>query len=158
MRCQGCVTSTKPRPCSARCLWLCPMCLPPTAHRLTVGASHALWPLFSSSPRYLWASLVAQMVNNTCIVGDLGSIPGFGRSLEEDMATHSSILAWSIHMDREAWWAAVHWVTKSPTTTERVSMMETFIVFIYIHFCHFQSAPYFMCSLLMVYLDVEFLT
>ena len=28
--------------------------------------------------------------------GDLGSIPGSGRSLEKGMATHSSILAWSI--------------------------------------------------------------
>ena len=29
-------------------------------------------------------------------VGDLGSIPGLGRSLEKEMATHSSILAWKI--------------------------------------------------------------
>ena len=28
--------------------------------------------------------------------GDLGSIPGSGRSLEKEMATHSSILAWRI--------------------------------------------------------------
>ena len=35
--------------------------------------------------------------------------------LEEGMATHSSILAWRITMDREAWWAAVHRVAKSET-------------------------------------------
>ena len=29
-------------------------------------------------------------------VGDLGSIPGLGRSLEKRKATHSSILAWRI--------------------------------------------------------------
>ena len=29
------------------------------------------------------------------------------------MATHSSILAWTIPMDREAWLATVHGVTKS---------------------------------------------
>ena len=29
-------------------------------------------------------------------VGDLGLIPGLGRSLEKEMATHSSILAWKI--------------------------------------------------------------
>ena len=29
-------------------------------------------------------------------VGDLGLIPGSGRSLEKEMETHSSILAWSI--------------------------------------------------------------
>ena len=31
------------------------------------------------------------------------------------MATHSSILAWRIPMDRGAWWAIVHGVTKSQT-------------------------------------------
>ena len=35
--------------------------------------------------------------------------------LEEGMATHSSILAWRIPMDREAWWATVHGATKSQT-------------------------------------------
>ena len=29
-------------------------------------------------------------------VGDLGSIPGLGRSPEKEMATHSSTLAWRI--------------------------------------------------------------
>jgi len=29
-------------------------------------------------------------------VGDVGSIPGWGRSPEKEMATHSSILAWEI--------------------------------------------------------------
>ena len=31
------------------------------------------------------------------------------------MAPHSSTLAWKTPMDREAWWAAVHGVTKSRT-------------------------------------------
>ena len=48
-----------------------------------------------------------------CNVGDLGSIPGLGRSLEEGMATHSSILAWRIPMDRRAWRATLHGVAKS---------------------------------------------
>ena len=30
---------------------------------------------------------------SACNAGDLGSIPGLGRSLEKGMATHSSILA-----------------------------------------------------------------
>jgi len=33
--------------------------------------------------------------------------------LEEGMATHSSILAWKIPMDRGAWWATVHRVAQS---------------------------------------------
>ena len=40
---------------------------------------------------------------------------GWKGPLEEDMATHSSILAWKIPMDRGAWWATVHGFTKSPT-------------------------------------------
>ena len=32
--------------------------------------------------------------------GDAGLIPGLGRSLEKEMATHSSILAWKIHGQR----------------------------------------------------------
>ena len=35
--------------------------------------------------------------------------------LEERMETHSSILAWRILMDRGAWRATVHGVTKSQT-------------------------------------------
>ena len=33
---------------------------------------------------------------SACNVGDLGSVPGLGRSLEDSMATHSIILAWRI--------------------------------------------------------------
>ena len=33
---------------------------------------------------------------SACNAGDLGSIPGLGRSLEKGMATHASILAWRI--------------------------------------------------------------
>ena len=35
--------------------------------------------------------------------------------LEEGMAAHSTILAWRIPMDREAWQAEVHEVRKSRT-------------------------------------------
>ena len=34
------------------------------------------------------------------------------------MATHSSILAWRIRMDRGAWLTIVHGITKSPTLLE----------------------------------------
>ena len=46
-------------------------------------------------------------------VRDTGAIPGLGRSLEEEMATHSSIFVWRISMDRGAWWTTAHGVTES---------------------------------------------
>ena len=46
-------------------------------------------------------SVVKNLPTNARNVGDLGSIPGLGRSLEEEMATHSSILAWEIPRTEE---------------------------------------------------------
>ena len=40
---------------------------------------------------------------------------GWEDPMEEGMATHSSVLAWRIPMDRGAWWATVHGVAKSQT-------------------------------------------
>ena len=40
---------------------------------------------------------------------------GWDDPLEEGMATHSSILAWKIPMDKDAWWTIVHGVTKGRT-------------------------------------------
>ena len=40
---------------------------------------------------------------------------GWEDPLEEGMATHSSILAWRILMDRGAWQVTVHGVAKSQT-------------------------------------------
>ena len=42
--------------------------------------------------------------------GDPGLIPVSEDPLEKEMATHSSILAWRIPMDRGAWKATVHGV------------------------------------------------
>ena len=41
---------------------------------------------------------------------------GWEDPLEEEMETHSSILAWRIPLDR-AWWAIVYWVTEELDTT-----------------------------------------
>ena len=46
-----------------------------------------------------WASPVTQHKESTCSAGDtgdMGSIPGLEDPLKEEMATHSSILAWKI--------------------------------------------------------------
>ena len=63
-----------------------------------------------------WASLMAQMVKNLPAMWEtwVQSL-GWEDPLEEGMATHSSILAWRIPVDRGAWWATVHGVTKSRT-------------------------------------------
>ena len=53
--------------------------------------------------------------NPQCNAGDVGSILSQEDPLEEGMATHSSILAWRIPMDRGSWRAAVHGVGKSWT-------------------------------------------
>ena len=66
--------------------------------------------------QYSWASLVAQTVKNPPEMGEMWVRSlGWEDRLEEDMATHSSILPWRIPMDRGGWWATVPGVTKSQT-------------------------------------------
>ena len=62
------------------------------------------------------ASLVAQRVKNLPAMWEtwVQSL-GWKETLEEGKATHFSILAWRIPMDRGAWWATVHGVAKSQT-------------------------------------------
>ena len=71
--------------------------------------------------QYSQASLVAQKVKNLSAMHKTW-VQSLGREdpLEEGMATHSSILAWRIPMDRGAQQATVHGVTESDTT-ERLS-------------------------------------
>ena len=64
----------------------------------------------------LGASLIAQLVKNPPAMQKTPvQFLGQEDALEEGMETHSSILAWRIPMDRGAWWATVHEVTKSQT-------------------------------------------
>ena len=65
---------------------------------------------------FSWVSLVAQLVKNLPAMWEtwVWSL-SWEDPLEECMATHSSILAWRIPMDRGSWGATVHWVTKSQT-------------------------------------------
>ena len=66
--------------------------------------------------QYSWASVVAQTVKNPPAMQEtwVQSLC-WEDPLEQGMATHSSILAWGIHMDRGAWRAAVHGVAQSQT-------------------------------------------
>ena len=68
---------------------------------------------------------MAQMVKNTpamqkACVRSLG----WEDPLEGDMATHYSILAWTVPMDRGAWWVTVHGVAELDTT-EQLSRHST---------------------------------
>ena len=50
-----------------------------------------------------------------CNAGDLGSIPGSGRSPGEGNGNSLQYSCLENPMDRGAWWAIVHMVTKSQT-------------------------------------------
>ena len=71
-----------------------------------------------------WASLMAQMVKNPPAMWEtwVRSL-GWEDPLEDGMATHSSILAWRIPMDRGAWRATGHGVAKF-NMTERLSTAQ----------------------------------
>ena len=63
-----------------------------------------------------WAFLVTQIVKNLPGMRETWiQYQGWEDPLEEGMAAHSKNLAWRIPMDRGAWQAAVHRVTKSRT-------------------------------------------
>ena len=64
----------------------------------------------------LWASLVAQMVKTLPAVREIWVRSlGWEDLLEEGMATHSSVLAWRIPMDRGTWQATVQGVARNWT-------------------------------------------
>ena len=52
---------------------------------------------------------------SACNVEDLGSIPGWGRSLGEGNGNPFQYSCLKNHMDRGTWRATVHGVTKSQT-------------------------------------------
>ena len=52
---------------------------------------------------------------SACNAGDLGSIPGLGRSPGEGNGNPLQYSCLENPMDREAWWATVHGVAKSRT-------------------------------------------
>ena len=64
----------------------------------------------------MYGTTMAQMVKNLPAMWEtwVQSL-GWEDPLEEGMATHSSILGWRIPMDRGAWRAIVHGVSKSQT-------------------------------------------
>ena len=68
---------------------------------------------------YIWASQVAVGVKNLCAdTGDRrdeGSVPGSGRPPGGGHRNPLQYFCLEKPMDRETWWARVHWVAKSRT-------------------------------------------
>ena len=58
---------------------------------------------------------MAQTIKSACNVGDLGSVPGLGRSPVEGNGNQSQYSSLENPMDRGAWWATVHGVAVSWT-------------------------------------------
>ena len=57
----------------------------------------------------------SEVKESACNAGDLGSIPGSGRSSGEGNGNPLQYSCLENPMDGEAWWAIVHGVTKSRT-------------------------------------------
>ena len=77
--------------------------------------------LMPSAMRVL-ALLVKNPPANASDMRDVGiRSQGWEDILEEDMVTHSSILAWRIPMDRGAWQATVHRAAKSQIQLRKLS-------------------------------------
>ena len=65
---------------------------------------------------------MAQTVKNPLAMQETWVRPlGWKDSLEEGMATHSSGTAWKNLMDRGAWWALAHGVSKNQTQLKQMS-------------------------------------
>ena len=62
-----------------------------------------------------WTSPVAQTIKSACSEGDLGLVPGLGRSPGEGNGNPLQYSCLENPMDRGAWWAIVHGVAKSWT-------------------------------------------
>ena len=57
---------------------------------------------------------------SACHSGDAASVSGSGRSPAGGNGNHSSVLVWTIPMDREAWRATVHGAAKNQTRLKRL--------------------------------------
>ena len=69
----------------------------------------------------LWWFGNKEFTCNSGDAGDVGSIPGLGRSPEEGHGNPLQYSCWKKSMDRGAWQATVHGVVKSGTLLKRLS-------------------------------------
>ena len=84
-------------------------------HRERLGSE-----AFELRSAYHWGFLGGSVVKNLPVIQKMQKMPrvrslGWADPLEDDMATHSSVLALENPIDRGGWQAAVHRVTRSQT-------------------------------------------
>ena len=74
-----------------------------------------MWTIFKVFIEFVTILLLAQMVKTSCNAGDSGWIPGWGRSPGEGTSYPLQYSCLESSMDRGAWGALVHGVTKRQT-------------------------------------------
>ena len=90
--------------------------IPPSIHSLTHPAIHFLiYPSHLTIHCVPGGSVVKNPAASARDTGDTDSIPGWGRSLGEGNGNPLQYSCLENSMDRGAWWATVHGVTKSQT-------------------------------------------
>ena len=92
------------------------------------GSGRSAWEGVSFPLEYSWASLVAQLVKRIylqCSISGLGRSPGEGNGY---LLQYSCL---ENPMDREAWQATVHGVSKSQTWLKRLSMYRHACIYLH---------------------------
>ena len=90
---------------------------------------------------------------SACKMGDLGSIPGSGRSPGEENSYPLQYSCLENSMDRSAWWATVHGVAKSWTQLSNFHFTFFPLVTISLWVC-FSSVNKFICT---IFLDSTYI-
>ena len=97
--------------------------MPPSPCGFSSGSVSPVLCLMRTLSLGLRPPLVTQTVKSLPAMQETGvQSLSRGSSLEEGMATHSSVLAWSIPMNRGAWRVTVHVVAKSQFGSESYSV------------------------------------
>ena len=115
----------------------------PLEKAMAIHSSTLAWKIpWMEEPDRLQSNMLSfpggsEVKASTCNVGDLGSIPGSGRSPGEGNGNPLQYSCLENPMDRGAWWATVH---KESDTTEPLHFH-----FQAIHTCYLSSFSFFLC-------------
>ena len=80
-----------------------------------VGSQHCQLTIFTIESGFPGSSVV---MNTPATAGDMGLIPGTGRSPEEGNGHPLQYSCLGNPMDRGVWWVTVHWISKELDTTQ----------------------------------------